>query len=717
MDSGIKKKLGEILLDHNFITEEQLLQGIEQQKITPKKLGEILTELGFVTEDKLLRALSTQLGQPYPESIPIGMSPSVRTKKLGEILLSYNLISKEQLAKAVEEQKKTNKKLGEILTELEFVSEEDLARALSAQLGIPYTDINSAVVEPEAIDLLTEKLARKNLALPLSVDKRYITVAMADPLDFEAINDISFAAGKEVRPTIGSLKEIKAAIRRFYHLSHPLQKILGEIKGDSIEVVEQESSPDPDVMEEVVKKGKSPPIIRLVNSVIVHAAKNRASDIHFEPREKTFLIRERVDGILIEAFEFPKLVQGAVTSRVKIMARMDIAEKNIPQDGRIKVKVEGRDLDLRVSTLPSHYGEKITVRILDSQAVSLNLNEIGPSPQDTLRIKKIVERPQGIVLITGPTGRGKTSTLYAMVNHIKTEAINIITLEDPIEYELKGVTQVAINEKTGLTFAFALRSVLRQDPDVIMVGEMRDSETANIAVEASLTGHLVLTTLHTNTAVAAITRLKNLGVPPYLIASSLNGAIAQRLVRRICDHCKKTYAPTPDELMKIRLRGINPASFKLYKGTGCTFCNRTGYRGRTGVFEVLTIDLTVRELIANGAPEDVIIKAALEGGMRHMSDDGIEKINQGITTIDELFRVVHLREEGRSTCPNCGDTVGQDVPACPACGETFLNQCPACGAAKDSKWKFCPSCGKNYQAPAVSLPRQMSATPKKIGKN
>ena len=296
-------------------------------------------------------------------------------------------------------------------------------------------------------------------------------------------------------------------------------------------------------MEEVARTSESPPIIRLVNSVIVHAARNKASDIHFEPREKSVRVRERVDGLLMEAFEFPKLVQGAVTSRVKIMARMDIAEKNIPQDGRIKVKVEGRDLDLRVSTLPTHYGEKITIRVLDSGAVPLQLEDMGPSKKDHLRIRSIIERPQGIVLITGPTGSGKTSTLYAMVNHIKTDAINIITLEDPIEYELKGVNQVGINEKTGMTFPFALRSVLRQDPDVIMVGEMRDLETANIAIEASLTGHLVLSTLHTNTAVAAITRLKNLGISPYLIASSLNGVIAQRLVRKICDQCKEPYSP------------------------------------------------------------------------------------------------------------------------------------------------------------------------------
>jgi type IV pilus assembly protein PilB len=690
-----KKRLGEILLDHRSITAEQLAQGVEQQKMSQKKLGEILTEMGFVTEEKLAQALAVQLEKPTAEPSP-KPPPALMTKKLGEILLDHHLISREQLAKAIEEQKRTNKRMGEVFTELGFVSEEKLARALSAQLGIPYIDLNTVVVEPEAIDLLNERLARKNLALPLNVDKRSITVVMADPLDFDSIHDISFATNREVRPTIAPFKEIKAAIRRFYHLSQPLEKILGEIKGGAIEVI-AEQDPVSETMEDVARRGESPPIIRLVNSVIVHASRNKASDIHFEPREKSVRIRERIDGLLLEAFEFPKLVQGAVTSRVKIMATMDITEKNIPQDGRVKAKVEGRDLDMRVSTLPTHYGEKITIRLLDSTSLDLKLEEMGPSERDLLRMRSIAERPQGIVLITGPTGSGKTSTLYAMINHIRTEAINIVTLEDPIEYELRGVNQVGINEKTGLTFAFALRSVLRQDPDVIMVGEMRDSETANIAVEASLTGHLVLSTLHTNTAVAAITRLRNLGIPSYMIASSLNGVIAQRLVRRICERCKNPYTPTNEELTKIRLRGKDPSSMKLFKGTGCAFCNHTGYRGRIGVFEVLRIDPTLRDIISKDGTEEAILKAGLDSGMRYMSEDGLDKINRGITTIEELFRVIYMRDDDTlNICPNCGESTRQDYPNCPFCGYSFVNKCPQCGEIRDPKWKFCPQCGQGF---------------------
>jgi type IV pilus assembly protein PilB len=704
LGSEKKRRLGEILLEEKLISREQLNLGIEKQKVSKKKLGEILAEMGFIREENLLKALSSQLGNPAEEAPLPPPSPALKGHKLGEILLKSNLITREQLNKAIEEQK-SGKRLGEALCTLGFVSEEKLAWALSVQLGIPYVDLNTAVVEPEALETLTEKFALKNMALPLSVDKRTITVAMGDPLDFGAINDISFASGREVRPVVAPFKEVKSAIRRFYHLAQPLQKILGEIQGGSLEVIgEAENACEEDGVEEVVRKGESPPIIRLVNSIVIHAARNQASDIHFEPREKSVKIRERIDGILIETFEFPKLVQGAVTSRIKIMARMDIAEKKIPQDGRIKVRVENRDLDLRVSTLPTNYGEKITVRILDTKAVKLSLEKIGLSENDRSRVQGVINLPQGMVLITGPTGSGKTSTLYGMVNQIKSEAINIITLEDPIEYELGGVNQVGINEKTGLTFPFALRSVLRQDPDVIMVGEMRDRETANIAIEASLTGHLVLSTLHTNTAVAAIIRLKNLGIPSYLIASSLNGVIAQRLVRKICQHCKQPYTPTLEEITKMKLRGRDPASLPSFKGGGCTHCNRTGYRGRIGVFEVLIVDAAIRELIARDATEPTILRAALEGGMRHLLEDGLEKVSEGITSIEELLRVVYMRDEDHlAVCPKCGETIPKEGRNCPQCGTPLENKCPGCGSLRDSKWQFCPFCGVEHFPPAAAL--------------
>jgi type IV pilus assembly protein PilB len=399
----------------------------------------------------------------------------------------------------------------------------------------------------------------------------------------------------------------------------------------------------------------------------------------------------------MEAHQIPKWVQGSVTSRIKIMASMDIAEKRIPQDGRIRITMAGRELDLRVSTLPTQYGEKIVLRVLDSNAALLNLEDIGLKKNDYFNVSNIIKKPQGILLVTGPTGSGKSSTLHAITSHIKTETINIVALEDPIELEHKGVNQVAINERTGLTFAHGLRSILRQDPDVIMVGEMRDSETASIAIQASITGHLVLTTLHTNTAVAAITRLKNLGIPPYLIASSLNGVIAQRLVRKLCDRCKKAFSPTEEELIIIGFKQMSASHLKFYKEVGCESCGNTGYRGRIGVFEILIINTAIRKLIANNAIEDVILKASLDIGMKCMSEDGIEKVKAGVTSINELTRVLYVTdEEAINICPDCSETVRHDFLICPYCSYLLVNECLNCGKPREREWKYCPFCRDEF---------------------
>ncbi|MBI5050034.1 MAG: Flp pilus assembly complex ATPase component TadA, partial [Nitrospirae bacterium] len=347
--------------------------------------------------------------------------------------------------------------------------------------------------------------------------------------------------------------------------------------------------------------------------------------------------------------------------------------------------------------LPTQSGETAVLTVLDLQTAILMLNKIGLTEEDYGRIKDIIEKPEGIILITGPTGSGKSSTLYAMITYINTSAINIITLEDPIEYELQGVNQVAINEKTGLTFAYGLRSVLRQDPDVIMVGELRDSETTNIATQASITGHMVLSTLHTNTAVGAITRLKNLGAQSYLIAASLNGVVAQRLVRKLCNQCKKPYTPSKEELMKLGVKVSDLTALRLYKGTGCPACSNTGYRGRIGIFEVLVVNSMVRELIASDATEDVILKASLDTGMKHMSEDGIEKVKQGITSIEELLRVVYVKDEGAIfVCQNCSESVRPDFLTCPYCGYAIVNKCPSCGQPREIDWKYCPYCRKEF---------------------
>ncbi|MFQ5900322.1 MAG: ATPase, T2SS/T4P/T4SS family [Thermodesulfobacteriota bacterium] len=623
------------------------------------------------------------------------MSSEIR-KKLGEILLDSGIITKEQLATSLEGQKNTKKRLGEILVRLDFVTEIDIAQTLSNQLGIPYIEMASAVVEPEAIELIKEKLAKKYIVLPLSVERKFVVVAMADPLDFDAINDLRFATGRDLKPAVSTITEIRNAIQRYYNLAEPLQEVLEKITGGHVEVVSSRIEVSHS-MDEALKKSKSPPIIRLVDSMMTHAVRNRASDIHIEPREKVVMIRERVDGFLRNVFKLPKWVQGPVTSRVKIMAMMDIAEKRVPQDGKIKVRMEDKELDLRISTIPTQYGEKIAVRVLDTQAAKLVLEDIGFAKKDYLRTKAITEKHQGIILVTGPTGSGKSSTLYAMINHIKAEEKHIITLEDPVEYEIAGVNQVAINEKTGLTFAYGLRSILRQDPDVIMVGEMRDNETANIAIQASITGHMVLSTLHTNTAIAAITRLRNLEIPSYLIASSLNGIIAQRLVRKLCNKCKRPYSLSSEELITIGLKGKDHAGFKFYRGMGCTACGETGYRGRAGVFEVLIVNSLIKDLIANEATEDTILKAALKTGMRYISEDGIEKVKQGVTSIDELLRILYIDDrEEVSVCQCCGKTVRDDFFICPYCGHSILDKCPDCGKKRDVEWEYCPYCQKEF---------------------
>ncbi len=626
------------------------------------------------------------------------------SKKLGEILIESGLISEQQLARSIEEQKKRRKRLGEVLIELGYTTDEDIARTLSIQLGIPYVDLATAVVEPEAIDKVPEKIARKHLALPASIEKKVLTVVMADPLNFEAIKDIEFVSGMNVRPAVSTQTQIQKAIQRYYHLSEPLQEVLEKMSHGFVEVVPETVEMVQDLeLEDAIRKGKSPPIIRMVNNIIYHAIKNRASDIHIEPREKSVVIRERVDGLLREVFQLPKWVQGAVTSRIKIMARMDIAEKRIPQDGRIKIRVENREIDLRVSTLPIHYGEDIVIRVLDSAMAIMRIEELGLIEKDLKRLRTLIEVPQGVVLVTGPTGSGKSSTLYAMINHIKKEAINIITLEDPIEYELKGVNQVAINEKTGLTFAYTLRSVLRQDPDVIMVGEMRDAETTRIAIQASLTGHLVLSTLHTNTAVSAIIRLKNLGIEPYLIASSLNGVVAQRLVRRLCNDCKETYMPTREDLLKLGITFMPEKPVYFCRATGCNTCDKTGYKGRTGLFEVMVCNSFIKELIAGDAPEEAILKAAVDSGMKYMVEDGIEKVKEGITSVDELLRVLYVKEE-IIMCRGCARPLKSDFVTCPYCGYSIVSRCPTCGRHRETEWKFCPYCRTNFKPPEETTP-------------
>ncbi len=628
-------------------------------------------------------------------------------KKLGQILVESGVLNMAQLKKSIAEQKKTGKRIGEVFVRLGFIGEVDIARTLSVQLGLPYLDISTAVVEPEAVSLISEELAKKHLILPVSMDASALVVAMADPLNLEAIKDIGFCVGRYIKPSISTATNIRKAIKRHYHLTENIGEVVDKMDMGFLEVMPEgvdSSGTKEDDIDEVIRKGEAPPIIKLANSILYNAIKERASDIHIIPQPRSMLVKHRVDGVLVKSQKLPKWVQGAVTSRLKIMAGMDIAEKRLPQDGRIKVRVEGGEVDLRISSLPTQYGEDIVIRILDSQAAVLELPALGLLPRDTKKLKSLVERTQGTVLVTGPTGSGKSSTLYALLNYLKCEEVNIITLEDPIEFELKGAKQVAIREKIGLTFASGLRSVLRQDPDIIMVGEMRDAETSSIAFQASLTGHIVLSTLHTNTAIATITRLRNQGIPAYMIASSLNGVVAQRLVRKLCQSCRESYSPPAEELLKLGLNLTEDSDFKFFKAVGCKECNKKGYKGRIGVFEILVCTRTVMELIVANASEDELRKAAVDDGMRNMAEDALEKVMKGMTTVDEVMRVLYIGgEEDIHICQHCGASVRPDFLACPFCSRDIVERCGSCGKEKEEGWKSCPYCRDDFGSPSVKV--------------
>src|SRR3989338_984476 len=623
------------------------------------------------------------------------------TKKLGELLVDAALITQEQLDSTLEESRKQKgKRLGSLFVEKGFTTELDIAQTLAYQLNIPYLDLHTAVIDPEAVKLVPEKLAKQHIVIPISLEKRYvIKIAMSDPLNMEALTDIRFATSRECSPMVATTTDILMAIKTQYHLSVPIEDIVGDmVREKFVEVIyEREYLKN---TEELLKKSEAPPIIKMVDSIIIHGIDSRASDIHIEPHERTVKLRERVDGLMRDVMQLPKWVQGAVTSRIKIMSKMDIAEIRIPQDGRIQVRVAERELDLRISTLPTQYGEKVVMRILDPKSTILTLDEIGLSKIAKERVGNIIDRPQGMVLVTGPTGSGKTSSLYAMISYIKTPTVNVITLEDPIEYKLEEVNQVAINEKVGLTFAYCLRSVLRQDPDVIFVGEMRDAETAEIAHQASITGHLVFSTLHTTDAVGAIARLKNMGIQPYLIASALNGIVAQRLVRKICESCKEPYIPTEEDLSKIGMKATSNKKPKLFKGKGCNDCSGTGYHGRTAIFEALVVTNKVKDMIASDTAEDAIKKAAVSGGMISMYEDGIAKLMQGVTTFEELQRVV-FAEEGtiNTVCPHCSEVMSVEFTSCPYCGYSVSLNCPNCGKRRETDWSHCPYCSTEFTDP------------------
>ncbi|PZD93145.1 type II secretion system protein GspE [Paenibacillus sambharensis] len=544
-------------------------------------------------------------------------------KRLGDLLVESRIISQEQLQEALAEQSKSKQKLGDLLITQGYITEQQLIEVLEFQLGIPHVSLYKYQIDPTITQIIPESLARRYQAIPFHKEGGKLMVAMADPLDYFAIEELRMSTGFRIEPAISSKDELQRAIARHYGLQDSMSQMM-------VELPSQEEIRETEITDE------DSPVVRLVNQMIQQAVQLQVSDIHVDPGEGNVAIRYRVDGVLRTERMIPKQMQGFITARLKIMARLNIAERRLPQDGRIKMQVDYRTVDIRVSTLPTIHGEKIVLRILDLSIGVKALDHLGFGSHNHQAFKSMIEKPYGIILITGPTGSGKTTTLYSALHHLNQEGVNIMTLEDPVEYQLEGINQVHVNPGIGLTFAAGLRSILRQDPNIVMVGEIRDTETAEMAIRASLTGHLVLSTLHTNDSVSTVTRFRDMGIETYLIASSLVGVVAQRLVRRICPDCKKAYEPSEQEAIYLKSRGI--VADKLHKGTGCGSCNKTGYRGRLAVHEVLALNDRLRQLIAQGATIQELREEAKAAGMVQLMDDGLEKVKLGATTLQEVLR-------------------------------------------------------------------------------
>jgi type IV pilus assembly protein PilB len=547
-------------------------------------------------------------------------------KRLGDLLVEAGLITEEQLQEALKE-KAPGQKLGDALLQRGYITEQQLIEVLEFQLGIPHVSLYRYPIDPKLTNLVSKEFAKRNMVMPLKKDGDRLLVAMADPMDFFVIDDLRLSTGFHIETAIASKDDILRAINKYYDIDESVKEYL-------------QMSPADETVEEERLIEEDSPIVRLVNQILQMAVEQRASDIHIDPQETKVLIRYRVDGILRTERALPKHMQSMLTARIKILANMDITEHRIPQDGRIKINLDFHPIDLRVSTLPTIYGEKIVMRVLDLGAALNDINKLGFNKLNLQRFIQLIEKPTGIVLITGPTGSGKSSTLYAALNHLNSEEVNIITIEDPVEYQLEGINQIQVNPNVGMTFAQGLRSILRQDPNIIMVGEIRDRETAEVAIRAALTGHLVLSTLHTNDALSTVTRLIDMGIEPFLVATSLNGVVSQRLVRRICRDCQQEQEPTKREIEIFAKRGLKID--KVVRGRGCPTCNMTGYKGRIALHELLVMTDEMRRVILNKEPFLKLRELAIQNKTIFLIDDGLLKVKQGLTTLEEVLKVAIL---------------------------------------------------------------------------
>ncbi len=554
---------------------------------------------------------------------------------LGTMLLYENKITQQQLDKALEKQAQTGEMLGKILIDEHLITEDELVEILAKKYSLDIVNLKNIEPQKEAINLMPSELARKNSIFPFSIENNVLKVAFCNLENIFLIDELRFLTGKKIVAYLAKESEINEYITRYYGTTKDLEVLVKSVTDKMDSSVEQIENIDFDETSNV----DDAPIIKLANSILESAVKEGASDIHLEPYENSFRVRFRIDGKAKTVNTPPKTIANNLTARFKIMAKLDIAEKRLPQDGRIRIKTLGKLIDLRVSTVPTVFGEKLVMRLLDRENIRVSLDNLNMRNIDLKRFRDTINLPNGIVIVTGPTGSGKSTTLYAALNELNKDDKNIMSVEDPVEYNLEGINQIQVKEDIGLTFSNVLRSFLRQDPDIIMVGEIRDKETAEIAIRAALTGHLVLTTLHTNNSVSAITRLVDMGIDRYLIASSLRLVLAQRLVRKICPKCKQPLNLPKEVLLKSGFNGNDLDSIKLYKGTGCSYCLDSGYKGRMAIFEVLLINNEIREMIINGKDENTIMQKAIQEDMLTLKQDGLQKVKQGLTTLEEVLSV------------------------------------------------------------------------------
>jgi len=553
-------------------------------------------------------------------------------KQLGDILLEGGLVTPEQLGGAVEEQQKLGRSLGRVLVDLGILTEAQLVAEMATRIGMQFVDLSDFAVDGSAVSRISDAVCRRHNALPIGYEDDKLVVAMSDPANVFALDDIRSISGYEIKPVVATKADVIAAINKYHRGDAEM--------GDLTTVLDTGSDADEDLanVKEVTDEA---PIVKFVNLLITQAIQDRASDIHIEPTERDLRVRFRIDGVLHEVMRSPKTITSGVTSRLKIMADINIAERRVPQDGRLSVNANGKKIDLRVATLPTVWGEKIVMRVLDNSTAMLKLSDLGFSDSNYEVYSKSFVKPYGMILVTGPTGSGKSTTLYATLNIVSKPEVNVITVEDPVEYRLPGINQVQANPKAGLTFSAALRSILRSDPDIVLLGEIRDGETAHIAVEASLTGHLVLSTLHTNDAPSAVVRLTEMGIEPFLVGSALDCVLAQRLARRLCPKCKEAYAPTPEMLVANRFPWEDGMDLPtIYRPVGCSACSKTGYKGRLALHEVMAVSEEIERLTVERASSMAITKVAVEQGMITLRHDGLLKVLAGVTSIEEIFRVV-----------------------------------------------------------------------------